>query len=448
MNTFKKLFRIVVPVLIMLVYTTPSQSQFLKKLGKAAERAAKNTVENRVERETQKKTDAALDSILEPGSKDRGNAPRTNESGQAEDGDNVFSDSDTGQSPTAKTKNSGKKSLAFYSKFDFVPGDKILLYDDFSVDNIGDFPAKWNTNGSGQVVQFEGNDNKWFFMANKSFMVPDFNASLTENYTIEFDLKGLNISNNTSSLANLDITLSDNAKLSWGDNYANVTLNFCQYIAQGPRVSNRFKADEERLQNTISRDLRNAFLDVAHISIAVNGKRFRLWVNESKLVDLPRFISQPELITNLKFQIEGFNEDKYDERLLITNLKIAQGGVDLRSSLLKEGRFSTTGILFDSGSHTIKPESYGTLKMIADALKQESGMEILIVGHTDADGGDTANLELSKKRAASVMNALTNEFGISDSRFKTDGKGASDPVADNVTTAGKAQNRRVEFIKV
>jgi outer membrane protein OmpA-like peptidoglycan-associated protein len=278
-------------------------------------------------------------------------------------------------------------------------------------------------------------------------MVPDFNAPLTENYTIEFDVKGLNISDNTSSLANLNITLSDNAKLSWGDNYANVTLNFCQYIAQGPKVSNRFKADEDRLQNTISRDLRSVFLDVAHVSIAVNGKRFRLWVNESKLVDLPRFISQPELITNLKFQIEGFNEDKYDERLLITNLKIAQGGVDLRSALLKEGRFSTTGILFDSGSHTIKPESFGTLKMIADALKQESGMKILILGHTDADGSDTANLELSKKRAASVKEALTSNFGVPSSDLETDGKGESEPIANNTTTEGKAQNRRVEFIK-
>lgn len=445
MNTSKKNARFLFLMFLLFAFATPMQGQFLKKLGKAAERAAERTVERRVENETSKKTDAALDSILEPGSKKGNDLPNPR---GAENTENPSSDGNTSnENRNASSNPSSPKTLAFYSKFDFVPGDKILLYDDFSVDNIGDFPAKWNTNGSGQVVQFEGNDNKWFFMATKSFMVPDFNADLTENYTIEFDVKGLNISKNTSSSAKLNITLSDNAKLAWGDNYANVVLGFCQYIAPGVYVSNYFKGDADRIQNNISRDFRKVLLDVAHISIAVNGQRYRMWVNESKVVDLPRFISKPELIKNLKFNIAGFSEDKYGERLLITNLKIAEGGVDLRSKLLKEGKFSTTGILFDSGSDKIKPESYGTLKMIADALNQEASMKILIVGHTDADGSDTANLELSKKRAASVKEALTNDFGVSDANLVTDGKGENEPVDDNATTEGKAKNRRVEFIK-
>ncbi|MGB5668147.1 MAG: OmpA family protein, partial [Maribacter sp.] len=93
-------------------------------------------------------------------------------------------------------------------------------------------------------------------------------------------------------------------------------------------------------------------------------------------------------------------------------------------------------------------ESYGTLKKIADALNAESGMKINIIGHTDADGSDTANLNLSKSRAISVMNALTDEFGVSGNRLQTDGKGESEPVGDNATSAGKAKNRRVEFIKI
>ncbi len=445
MKTLNKFVSSTLPVIVLLLMSINGNAQFLKKLGQKAEKAAERTVERRVERETEKKTDAALDSILELGSGQK-NTPKTTKSGGNSSEIERDNSEEAQGSPSASIKTE-PKSLALYSKFDFVSGDKILLYDDFSVDNIGDFPAKWNTNGSGQVVQFEGNDNKWFFMSNKSFMVPDFNANLTENYTIEFDVKALNISKNTSSLANLNITLSDNAKLAWGDNYANVAINFCQYIAQGVRVSNNFKGDADRIQNNISRDFRNVLLDVAHISIAVNGQRYRMWINESKVVDLPRFLSKPELIKNLKFNIAGFSEDKYDERLLITNLKIAAGGSDLRSKLLKEGKFSTTGILFDSGSDKIKPESYGTLKLIADALKQESDMKILIVGHTDADGSDSANLELSKKRAAAVKTALTNDFGVSSTNLETDGKGKNEPVGNNSTSEGKAQNRRVEFIK-
>ena len=69
-------------------------------------------------------------------------------------------------------------------------------------------------------------------------------------------------------------------------------------------------------------------------------------------------------------------------------------------------------------------------------------------GHTDADGKDDANLDLSKRRAASVKAALAKEFGIDESRMETDGKGESEPIDKNDTPAGKANNRRVEFIKL
>jgi outer membrane protein OmpA-like peptidoglycan-associated protein len=75
-------------------------------------------------------------------------------------------------------------------------------------------------------------------------------------------------------------------------------------------------------------------------------------------------------------------------------------------------------------------------------------LKVKIVGHTDADGSDATNLELSKKRAASVKESLTKEFGIDASRMETDGKGESEPIDKNDTPAGKANNRRVEFIKI
>jgi outer membrane protein OmpA-like peptidoglycan-associated protein len=142
------------------------------------------------------------------------------------------------------------------------------------------------------------------------------------------------------------------------------------------------------------------------------------------------------------------SDERNAQYVFITNVKLAEGGEDLRGKLLKEGKFSTTGILFDSGSDKIKPESYGTLKKIAEALNAESAMDIKIIGHTDADGSDGNNLDLSKRRATSVMNTLEDEFGVSGSRLQTDGKGESEPVGDNATTEGKAQNRRVEFIKM
>ena len=70
------------------------------------------------------------------------------------------------------------------------------------------------------------------------------------------------------------------------------------------------------------------------------------------------------------------------------------------------------------------------------------------MGHTDADGADAANLDLSKRRAASVKNELTKTFNVNADRLVTDGMGESQPVAPNDTPANKALNRRVEFIKL
>jgi outer membrane protein OmpA-like peptidoglycan-associated protein len=85
---------------------------------------------------------------------------------------------------------------------------------------------------------------------------------------------------------------------------------------------------------------------------------------------------------------------------------------------------------------------------MATVLKENADLKVKIVGHTDADGNDASNLELSKQRAAAVKAELAKEFGIDETRMETDGKGESEPIDKNDTAAGKANNRRVEFIKL
>ena len=75
-------------------------------------------------------------------------------------------------------------------------------------------------------------------------------------------------------------------------------------------------------------------------------------------------------------------------------------------------------------------------------------MKIKVIGHTSSDGDDKANLELSKKRSAAVKDLLVSEYSFDANDIETDGKGETQPVADNKTKEGKAQNRRVEFIKL
>jgi outer membrane protein OmpA-like peptidoglycan-associated protein len=137
-----------------------------------------------------------------------------------------------------------------------------------------------------------------------------------------------------------------------------------------------------------------------------------------------------------------------NDRYLISNIKLAVGAPDTRNKLITEGKYVTRGILFDINSDQIKPESYGVLKDFATVMKENADVKVKIVGHTDADGKDDDNLQLSKKRSESVKKFLHSEFGIEESRMETDGKGESEPIDKNDTPAGKANNRRVEFIKL
>jgi outer membrane protein OmpA-like peptidoglycan-associated protein len=384
--------------------------------------------------------------LLTTKGKDKDESQTDQTSSTSRDNANTSSDNSNNSNSSSTKLPEPKKDIKIYSKFDFVPGDKLIFFDDFSKDYIGDFPSKWNTNGSGEVVTINDSPEKWFGISpgfNTKY-IPD--VTLPEEYTIEFDVLVTGVDKKTSSTAVLTVILSDEKAFNHGDSYFHVSVPFCQYIAVGFRVRNYMRSGGgAEINNVVKADIRQVVLNQPHISIAVNKQRFRLWVNEKKYVDIPRGVPLNSIHT-LKFELRQFKDGK--ERLFLRNLKVAEGGVDLRRQLIEEGSVSTNGILFDSGSANIQPQSYGIIRQISQVLQQESDMKLKIVGHTDADGADSANLALSKKRAASVKNALITIYNISGDRLQTDGKGESVPVGDNKTTDGKAQNRRVEFIKI
>ena len=447
MKTNSYIAKVLMTLLLMLAFSTDANSQILKKLKKRAEKAAERTVERRVDRETQEKTDEVLDSILEPGKKGEKSPPQeplpTIVGGQ-ETRNGGSNPNNNGQSGEAGT--TGSKSIAVYSKFDYVPGDQIIFYDDFTKDFIGDFPSKWNTNGGGEVVTMNDSPEKWMELlpGYNIYYIPDV-PKLPEEYTIEFDVMAVGLSNKTSSTATMRIALSDDDKFKDGANFVHAQLPFCQYAAVGITMSNHINNKRE-IYSVVRADLREEVLQRPHVSIAVNKQRFRLWVNEEKHIDIPRIVPEGAVLTTLKFHMNNFKDG--EERLFITNLKVAEGGLDLRRQLISDGKVSTTGILFDTGSDQIKPQSLGIIRQISQVLIQEGAMKLNIIGHTDADGDAGANLQLSKDRAQAVKNALVQVYGIDGSRLTTEGKGEAEPVGDNSSTEGKAQNRRVEFIKI
>lgn len=106
----------------------------------------------------------------------------------------------------------------------------------------------------------------------------------------------------------------------------------------------------------------------------------------------------------------------------------------------------TLYINFDTGSATIKPDSYATIDQIVDMLNADKELKISIEGHTDSTGDAAGNQRLSEMRARSVMSALVAK-GIDHARLSAKGFGRTQPVADNATAEGRAKNRRVELVK-
>ena len=119
---------------------------------------------------------------------------------------------------------------------------------------------------------------------------------------------------------------------------------------------------------------------------------------------------------------------------------------EMSKTLTETGRIAIYGILFDTASATIKPESKSSLDEIGKLLKGDAKLTLHIVGHTDGQGTLAANFDLSKRRAEAVKAALVKDYTIAAARLTANGVASLAPVAPNTTDEGRAKNRRVELV--
>lgn len=442
-----------------LLLATITEGQVLKRIGERA----KQKVNQKIDQKVDKTVDKTVDDVLDGKKKPKKSNGSKNDEDKADSGGNSNNNSgSSGTGPNAgnqsKSTGSGSGTLTSYSKFDFVPGDKVIAFEDFSQDEIGDFPAKWNTNSTGEVVTVEGQEGHWLMLRKKGKFLPEFINSLPENFTLQFELlcnenydfyspsldlyllTGEN-SNKAFQYSFISMEKRSGVKLSFSPANAGNNGGMCKIV--------NFENGVEVINNSV--DVKSFYAKAGktkvNVSIWRQKNRIRVYLDEEKVFDLPRAFVADKKYSTAMFELWA-DVTKERDRLLITNIKLAIGAPDTRSKLITEGKFVTNGILFDVNSDRIKPESYGILKEIATVLTENASVRVKVVGHTDSDGDEKFNLELSKRRAESVKKALSKEFGIDESRIETDGKGESQPADKNDTPAGKANNRRVEFIKL
>jgi len=279
---------------------------------------------------------------------------------------------------------------------------------------------------------------------------------MPENFTLEFDVFNRYRSNNLLTYG-FYITAAENAKVELSNAYPN---NGIYFAWSGANSAARYFLYENGEVVGSNESLIVPELDchgdnyekpsLVHISIWRQKSRLRLYVNERKVLDLPKTfnIKLKYNVFKLGSQYMNYSSSDNKDEFMVSNIRYAIGAPDTRSKLITEGKFVTRGIIFDLNSDKIKANSYGTIKDIANVLIENPTLNIKIVGHTDSDGDNATNLVLSKKRSESVKKILSTEFGIVNSRMQTDGKGELEPSNDNNTPQGKANNRRVEFLKL
>lgn len=133
--------------------------------------------------------------------------------------------------------------------------------------------------------------------------------------------------------------------------------------------------------------------------------------------------------------------EQMEEKMMFVNAQ------EMSRSLEDSGKVALYGINFDTDKDTLRPDSQPTLQEIGKLLTANPQLKIRVVGHTDNQGKADYNLDLSRRRAASVVRELTSKYGLAANRLESFGCGLYAPVASNESEEGRAKNRRVELVK-
>ena len=344
------------------------------------------------------------------------------------------------------------------AKSDFKRGGTVFFNDELKGEQLGEFPSKWDllSGSEVEVVNIKGvNAIKMEGGRIQPLMEEKF--YLPEEFTIEFDVLSQPAQEGSSWDATLDIVLKAEDGYNAFDIRTSVethTLNnpiggyYGIGWGWGAYNPNDDKIDGAPGTAAIAKVFKKN--DWNHIAISFNKRAFKMYLNYERIVNIPN-MKQPR-----SWYMEGSSDS--NKGVYVTNIVMAKGAVELydrnatdyssavEKAIAETGKFVTNNILFETGKATLKPESMEEIQKVADYMKKNPSARFEVQGHTDNSGSDKVNDPLSQERAEAVVKALEG-LGVDPFNLRPVGKGSHEPVADNGTEAGRAQNRRVEFIK-
>lgn len=389
---------------LFLQASIPADAQILKKL------------KQKVEKKVDKKVDETIDKGLE---KSEGKA-------ETKETDSLAKKTSVDKSGKSDAPGeAGQTPLLNWAKYDFVPGDKIIFEDNQLHEENGEFPSRWDLNrGDVEIAEF-GGEPVIMFHDGAPTIVPYMKNSkddyLPDVFTIEFDL----YCGTDNFVAYLYDRKNQKSGSPSGYTYFNIKNDRMEFGQSSSKLGEGKSLEKRRW---------------IHVAIAYTNGKLKGYMDETRMINVPRIDFDPKGLSLHSYHARN------DNLYYVKNVRIAAGGIKYYDRVLQDGKIIANGIRFDVNKASLKPESMGVINEIAALMKEHPEISFSVEGHTDSDGDDASNLELSEKRAATVINTLV-ELGIDAQRLSSKGWGESKPIDTNATAEGKANNRRVEFIK-
>jgi len=394
---------IIISCLIVFNFNAPAQINWKKKLNKQADKAVDKGIEG------------AEKDIY---GKEKKTSQKTEQKDQKATGE--------AESPEAAVAAPDEDPLRAYSKYNFVPGDIVIFEDNLVGEENGEFPSKWDLKSGNVEIAKYGNDYVINFpTTNWAYIVPlmaETGDYLPEKFTIEFDAYF------SEFCTKYIIIFYDMVNQQSTNDFPKVTIT-----PQDVYVTNYGSANIETPGD--------AYPFWQRIAISFNIRSLKVYYGEQRTTNIPNVKAEPTGITIQAGQCH------VDQQAMIKNIRIAKGSMKLYDRVITDGKFVTNGIRFDVGKASIRPESMGVINQIYKMMDEYPELKFSVEGHTDSDGDDMSNLVLSEERALAVISKL-QAMGITSDRFEAKGFGESKAIDTNNTPEGKANNRRVEFIKL
>ena len=425
--------RIDLMLMLVVAFAATADAQgFLKRLKDRALNSAENAISNKLDSKIYEETNDAMDDALD------GKKSKKSKKSSSDDEEEAVAEDNT---PDAVAQN---------QKSDFVRGSVILFEDDFANEQMGEFPSKWDiSDGSLEVASVNG---KKYAHSNASGgtvfspLMENMRSYLPDVFTLEWE--------------EFMCKPGDIDQMAWhiyfyqgDDELGNI---YKMFRPGSPDVYGNYSFKKGGgASGDVTGDLRWGDLEKCvkfgqwnHFAISFNKRAFKYYINGQRVINLPN-VAAP---SRFEFHVQ----DEYPYRG-VGHVILAKGAADLyqrqttdlsavEKAIAETGKFVTNNILFETGKATLKPESMAEIQKVADYMKKNPGSRFEVQGHTDNQGSDAINDPLSQQRAEAVVKALEG-LGCDPFNLRPVGKGSHEPVADNSTDAGRAQNRRVEFIK-